>query len=176
MWAIDLNWLESKAREVLQPEVAEPDALSLEAKAEYLNSLLEGVDRPVIVSVDPQHADERMAAQQGFFLCKLMSRATFNQIHDHDDPSQHSERPVVRKLEVDGKNRIDFLKRLRAMNIHRASLFPDLDGFCQSLRLNSEIKAKGPTREAVLSISDLQKMLEDRSTGSSSKRASRNKR
>ena len=36
--------------------------------------------------------------------------------------------------------RIKFLENLRAMNIHRASLFPGLDGFCQSLKLDLEIK------------------------------------
>jgi hypothetical protein len=29
---------------------------------------------------------------------------------------------------------------LRSMNIHRASLFPGLNGFCQSLKLDLEIK------------------------------------
>jgi hypothetical protein len=45
------------------------------------------------------------------------------------------------------------------MNIHRASLFPDLDGFCQFLKLNSEIKAKEVAQEAGPSISELQDLL-----------------
>jgi len=49
-------------------------------------------------------------------------------------------RPVVRKLVVNRELRIEFLKNLRAMNIHRASLFPGLDGFGQSLKLDLEIK------------------------------------
>jgi hypothetical protein len=52
------------------------------------------------------------------------------------------ERPIVRKLEVDGNCRVEFLKTLRSMNIHRASLFRGLDGFCQSLRLDLEMKDK----------------------------------
>ncbi len=101
-----------------------------------------------------------MAAQQGFFLCKLIGEATFNQIlmsmMTHPDTPDG---PVVRKLDISGKNRIDFLKRLRAMNIHRASLFPDFDGFCWFLRLNSEIRAKEAGQEEGPSISDLQKRL-----------------
>jgi hypothetical protein len=32
--------------------------------------------------------------------------------------------PVVRKIEIDTRHRTQFLEKLRAMNIHRASLFP----------------------------------------------------
>ena len=37
----------------------------------------------------------------------------------------HKTGPVIRKLEIGNSFRVEFLKRLRAMNIHRASLFPD---------------------------------------------------
>jgi PII-like signaling protein len=37
--------------------------------------------------------------------------------------------------------RITFLKQLREMNIHSASLFPGLDGFGKSLKNNLKIKA-----------------------------------
>ncbi len=52
------------------------------------------------------------------------------------------DRPVIRRLVLSSKLRIEFLKNLRAMNIHRASLFPGLDGFGQSLKLDLEIKVK----------------------------------
>jgi hypothetical protein len=160
IWAISLDWLRGKARELLPPATSDPHDPA--ARADYVNTLLEQVEKPVIVSIDPQHTDERMVAQQGLFLCKLIPEATFNQIlmtmmiHPNTP-----ERPVVRKLEVDANSRIDFLKRLRAMNIHRASLFPGLDGFCQFLKVNSEIKSKDAAQDAELSISDLGKMLED---------------
>jgi hypothetical protein len=50
------------------------------------------------------------------------------------------ETPVVRKLELAGDLRTECLHKLRAMNIHRTSLFPGLDGFGQSLRLELELK------------------------------------
>jgi hypothetical protein len=49
--------------------------------------------------------------------------------------------PVVRKLELDISHRAEFLRRLKTMNIHRASRFPGLDGFAQSLRLDLETKS-----------------------------------
>jgi len=57
------------------------------------------------------------------------------------------ERPVIRKLEVDESLRVEFLEGLRAMNIHRASLFPGLDGFCQSLKLDLEIRVANRAAE-----------------------------
>jgi len=84
-----------------------------------------------------------MAAQQGFFLCKLIHEATFNQIlmSMMIHPTT-VDRPVVKKLEIKKDQRIKFLRCLREMNIHRASLFPGLDGFGQSLKLDMEIKVK----------------------------------
>jgi hypothetical protein len=86
--------------------------------------------------------NERMAVQQGILLCKLFHEALISvtlmrmMIHP-ETPTQ----PVVRKLELDKSHRTEFLRRLKAMNIHRASLFPALDGFAQSLRLDLETKS-----------------------------------
>jgi hypothetical protein len=158
VWAINLDWLVKKGHELLPSgasDAAEPDT-----KAAVRNRLLERTEKPVIISIDPQHADQRMAAQQGFFLCKLIGEASFNQMlmtmMIHPDTPDH---PVVRKLEISGKNRIGFLKRLRTMNIHRASLFPDLDGFCRFLALNMEITAKEAAEDPGPSFADLQKEL-----------------
>jgi hypothetical protein len=90
-----------------------------------------------------------MVAQQGFFLCKLYHTVHFSQVlmammmrpitfERPDLP----DRPVIRKLVLSSTLRIALLKNLRTMNIHRASLFPGLDGFGQSLKLDLEIKVK----------------------------------
>lgn len=166
VWALDMDWLEMRGRELLQskppqpipggseteaeyinrrlrqPEEAEivPDS---ETEAEYINRLLRQTEEPVIVRINPQRANDRMFAQQGVFLCKLFHQATFSVMLMSMMFHQIPDRPVVRKLEVGRNLRIEFLKNLRAMNIHRASLFPDLDGFGMSLKLDLEIKVKG---------------------------------
>jgi FRG domain-containing protein len=144
VWAIDLDWLERKGEELLQPEAATSVSDDPKTRAEYVNSLLGQSEKPVIVKINSLKTNERMAAQQGIFLCKLFHRATFNQILMSmiikPDPPDW---PVVRKIEVGRNHRIKFLKTLRAMNIHRASLFPGLDGFGRSLKLDLEIKVKG---------------------------------
>ncbi|MEP6644712.1 MAG: FRG domain-containing protein [Acidobacteriaceae bacterium] len=143
LWAVDMDWLERKGRELLPPQ---PPAATLdgsETSAEYINGLLRETEQPVIVKINPRRANERMFAQQGVFLCKLFHPATFGLIlmsmMIHPQPPA---RPVVRKLELGTNLRIEFLKNLRAMNVHRASLFPGIDGFGRSLKLDLEIKVK----------------------------------
>jgi FRG domain-containing protein len=148
IWAIDQGWLEKKYREFLQSENATVESGPV-GRAEYLNSLLGHEEKPIIVRIDAQRSNERMAAQQGFFLCKLLHQATFNQILMRMlIKPVVTDWPVVRKLEVGINHRIDFVKRLRMINIHRASLFPGLDGFGESLRLDLEIKVKGDAESA----------------------------
>lgn len=148
LWAIDLEWLEKKARELLLSE----GLGDLKAQAEYLNGLLRHTGghtgKPVILQVNPSRLDARMVAQQGFFLCTV-HQAFFSQIlmsmmthPETSDGPDTPDRPVVRRLVLKSDLRIRFLKNLREMNIHRASLFPGLDGFCQSLRLDLEMKVR----------------------------------
>jgi hypothetical protein len=94
----------------------------------------------MIIEVEPARMDAWMTSQQGFFLCKRYPRATFNQLlmsmmlHP-----ELIEAPTIRKLELAADLRIEFLKRLRSANVHRGSLFPDLDGFSQFLNMDWEI-------------------------------------
>jgi hypothetical protein len=143
IWAIDLDWLKAKEYEQLQSEEA-ISASSGQTRVESLNGLLGQDKEPVIVRIDPVETNERVSAQRGLFLWKLFEETPFfdqilmtMMIHP-EIPG----RPVVRKLEVGRDHRVKFLGRLREKNIHRASLFPGLDGFCQSLKRDLEIKAK----------------------------------
>jgi len=162
VWAINLDWVNAKIREILSEEL--PAVSTVPLRATVLNEILDRIQKPLIMSIDPEHSDQRLAAQQGFFLCKLIGPATFNQIlmtmMIHPSTPDY---PVVRKLDVSAKNRIGFLKRLRTMNIHRASLFPDLDGFCRFLSLNLDIKTKEAGQELGPSIADLERKLRGQS-------------
>jgi hypothetical protein len=173
VWAIDLDWLGSKEHELLESDDAAksmPD--DPKARADRVNHLLGHTEKLGIVRIDPREVPERMAAQQGFFLCKsfykVPSRSlfpTFNRILMSMIRTETPEGPVIRRLTVDKEHRIEFLKNLRAMNIHRASLFPGQDGFGQSLRLDLEIKVRDEANAAAAqaaaepSMADLRKIL-----------------
>ena len=143
VWAIDLAWLETKGHELLQSKNNAPSVVngSPAEVADYTNRLLRETEESVIVRINPPMSNPRMFAQRGIFLCKLYHQASFGQIlmrmmtHPEATP-----RPVIRKIEVGSSLRIKFLKHLRALNIHRASLFPGLDGFGLSLKLDLELK------------------------------------
>lgn len=143
VWAIDLAWLEAKGRELLRSENSVPSAVgcSPAQAAAHTNRLLRETEESVIVRINPPMSNPRMFAQRGIFLCKLYHQASFGQILMR--MMTHPEavaRPVIRKIEIGSSLRIKFLKYLRAMNIHRASLFPGLDGLGLSLKLDLELK------------------------------------
>jgi FRG domain len=141
VWAIDLNWLETKKQEYLK-------SIAPQDRTEFLSGLLDQSERPLIAKIDPPQANERMSAQQGFFLWRLYEKTPF---FDHILISMMQgsmpERQVIRKLKVGEELRIEFLERLQHMNIHRGSLFPGLDGFCKFLKTDLEIKVAKETKQ-----------------------------
>ncbi len=143
VWAIDLTWLETKGHELLQSKNSVPSVVdgSPAEVADYTNRLLRETEESVIVRINPQMSNPRLFAQQGIFLCKLYHEASFGQmLMKMMMYPEATDRPVIRKLEVGSSLRIKYLKQLRAMNIHRASLFPGLDGLGLSLKLDLELK------------------------------------
>jgi len=145
IWAIDLDWLKAKEYELLQLEETTSASGTHQTRVGHLNSLIGQDKTPVIVKIDPLETNERATAQRGLFLWKRFEETPFfdqilmtMMIHP-----EIPDRPVIRKLEVGTDQRIKFLRKLaREKDIHRASLFPGLDGFCQSLKRDLEIKVK----------------------------------
>ena len=147
VWAVDLDWLEKTGHELLGSEAEALASHVSRNRAGRVNRLLlSGSQKPLTIRVNPARIDERMAAQQGFFLCPVAAKESCNAVFFTKTLMNmmfHLEipdRPVIRKLKMKSDLRVEFLKKLRNMNIHRASLFPGLDGFSQSLRLDLEIK------------------------------------
>jgi hypothetical protein len=83
-----------------------------------------------VAPVHPRSHSERFAAQQGTFLCVGDVDLSFHENVSHcvpleDIPGQG----VFRKLVINPQAGIEILARLSVMNIHSASLFPDLRGY-----------------------------------------------
>lgn len=131
LWAVDADWLEEKKRELFKEKISE-----LSGSNELFKH-----SGPLVVRINPSMSNPRLFAQQGVFLSKLIDGATFAQLlmtmmmHE-----ELTDKPVIRKLEIGSSLRIKFIKNLRAMNIHRASLFPGLDGLGTLLKLDLELK------------------------------------
>jgi hypothetical protein len=145
VWAIDMTWLERAGRRLLKggEEILalEPGPRTHRINALLTRNVLGEEKEAVAIRVAPAQGNERIAVQQGILLCRLHPWASFGQtlmgmLFHTEIPDQ----PVIRKLVINGSMRSDCLHKLRAMNIHRASLFPGLDGFGKSLRLELEAK------------------------------------
>jgi hypothetical protein len=135
LWAIDLRWLERKAHEtlVLDGHISPEHG---PAKIAYLNAVLRQSEKPLVVRIDPQWANDRMVAQKGFFLWKLYKEIPFfdQMLMSMMLNREIVESPVLRKLEVSPELRDCFLERLRERDVHGAALFPGRD-FCEPLKL-----------------------------------------
>lgn len=126
IWAIDLDWLEKRGQELLQAKGWILTGDNPEDRARWENRLLTECQEAVIIKMNPLQPNDRMAAQEGILLCKLFHVAFFSQtLMRMMMYPEVVQQPVVRKLEIDTQHRAEFLDKLRAMNIHRASLFPD---------------------------------------------------
>lgn len=127
VWAVDGAWLETKKESLKSDVLSHDDLLSNET--------------PVVVRINPLMSNPRLFAQQDLFLCRLLAKASVVQILM--TMMMHptlTDSPVIRKLEIGNSFRIKFLKNLRTMNIHRASLFPGLDGLGALLKHDLELK------------------------------------
>jgi len=89
-------------------------------------------DIPMLYPVEPFRMNERLTVQQGCFLCPGSVAIGFEQnllSYGHADIPKN-----VMKIVLHPQVRREALYDLYMMNINRASLFPGIDGFAQSLK------------------------------------------
>jgi len=143
VWAVDCDWLKRHADAALHDRpVGPPDRLPGTAWHQYLNGVLLRERNPaLVVLVDPLRLNERAVAQQGAFLLNLSPTGglDLSLLKMLQDPNPPDRAPLYR-LRVAKEVRLDFLKNLNRMNINSASLFPGLEGFARSLRLDLEME------------------------------------
>ncbi len=140
VWAIDKEWYLEKAREKIELELKIQDTASLRlalCNPEKLVKIFPEVflqrRLPLILAVEPFRMNERLTAQQGCFLCPGDVRRSFEEnLLDSCEPEEM--RKNVQKLVIHSEVREDALYDLYSMNVNRASLFPGIDGFAQSLK------------------------------------------
>jgi hypothetical protein len=95
-----------------------------------LNKLL-AVEEETIVGINPFKLNERLAIQQGVFL---VSRCTTKSFMTTFKGLRRKRPDAFHKIEIlcTKELLVDALRMLQSVNVWRVSLFPGLDGFCQS--------------------------------------------
>jgi hypothetical protein len=85
-----------------------------------------------VAPVHPRAHSERLAAQQGTFLCVGNVDHSFRENIKGCVPAEEIEgQGVFRRMVINPLAGVELLARLAVMNIHSASLFPDLGGYAK---------------------------------------------
>ena len=107
---------------------------------EYYKDVLGNIkgDKAFVIPYEPKQANERLVAQQGAFLVPSNNYETIEAIVSVYDTKE----AIDKKFVIPARLRLEGLKKLRRMNITAASLFPGLEGFCRSLRDQTETSSQ----------------------------------
>lgn len=145
LWAIDLQWCKNQAMRVIQRiepgrtrpiPALDPDE-SLGMPETFRAVFFTEPPLQFVAPLQPFRMNERLTIQQGLFLCPGDLRMSFESnllAFLKDDFANH-----VHKIVIPNQLREEVLAMLNKMNINRASLFPGIDGFEQSLITNVPI-------------------------------------
>jgi hypothetical protein len=132
IWAINIHYLKGRALEELKqlyPEELGAEQLIHERLFEkifYDNS------RTLVFPVEPFRMNRRYSLQQSIFVSTGTAAAPFMEQLSFLGAEMHR---AVLKIELPTALQKTVLRELQRMNLHRASLFPDLDGYAASLRI-----------------------------------------
>src|SRR5687768_5848308 len=133
VWAINLNFLREKALEELETEFS----IDIKENKNLINEkLFEKIffenNRNLVFPVDPFKMNRRYSLQQSTFVSTGNSNESY--INQLNFLGQEISKAVIR-IELPSILQKEVLRDLQRMNLNRASLFPDLDGYAASLRL-----------------------------------------
>jgi len=133
VWGVNINYLKTRSLEILSEEFGE----ALNQSKNLINeNLFETIfyqnDKRLVFPVEPFRMNKRYSLQQSVFISTGISDVSLmDQLHFLGN---NMEQAVV-KIEIPTQCKKEALRELHQMNLHRASLFPDLDGYALSLKL-----------------------------------------
>jgi hypothetical protein len=133
VWCLNVDHLKKRSLEILANEFGS----ALKETQNLINEKLFQLlfyqnNKRLVFPVEPFRMNRRYSLQQSVFLSTGTSEAPFmEQLHFLQDDLPGA----VIKLAIPSCHKNTVLRELLKMNLHRASLFPDLDGYALSLKL-----------------------------------------
>lgn len=144
IWAVDTRWLVTNSfRRITRdfPGWSENNLIDSNFMADNFDKIFVNYQKSLVLPIVPPRSNPRLLVQQGLFLCPSIAEggigknlASYN--NDTQDMNKH-----VFKIIIEERIRTKVLFELRLMNISRASLFPDLQGYASSLAHELEYKS-----------------------------------
>jgi hypothetical protein len=142
VWAVNGAWLNQDISDAEDPNYrpSRVGDINLSRWNYWLNeNLFSNNNAERIVMVNPLRMNERVAPQQGVFLCALSYENRFFTTLTDLVRRKESNSDRVGRIFVKPSCRLPLLRELNRMNINRASLFPGLDGFARSLGIDLQL-------------------------------------
>jgi hypothetical protein len=99
-------------------------------------------NQAMVHPVGPFQTPQRLAAQQGLFLCPTDVARTFDLNLEQMKGSEEKANVVKIILDGDTEPRREMLNGLLSASIQRSALFPGLDGFARGLATRTPLFAK----------------------------------
>jgi hypothetical protein len=133
VWGFNINYLKNKSLAILSEEFGD----TLKENKNLINEdLFEKIffqnNKKLVFPVEPFRMNRRYSLQQSVFISTGISNvALMDQLHFLGNDMEQT----VVKIEIPTLCKKEALRELHQMNLHRASLFPDLDGYALSLKL-----------------------------------------
>ncbi|MFN9623942.1 MAG: FRG domain-containing protein [Cyanobacteriota bacterium] len=138
VWAVDENWCQQQGRDVIRKHLANDPHYSNYKVRSYVwkdlefRKIFEQERIPLVMPAEPYRRNERLTIQSGLFLCPGDPNKGFEGNFGEYDQKSLSKHLI--KVVIPNKLRVEILTDLYHMNINRATLFPGIDGFSQSLK------------------------------------------
>lgn len=138
IWAFNTTWNEAGLKRFSKPLAAAYSEYQNNRDWEKFSQVLKksSIPKSYILNFNPFRLNERLTYQRGLFLYQGDVSLRLDQnILDFTDIKINKEKGFIKfKVHNDeqGKTRTEALKRLDCMNITRATLFPDFEGFASS--------------------------------------------
>lgn len=132
IWAINVSVLRQKAIGYLKNSYSDAFLKTANRIDEDLfEKIFYANDKSLVFPIEPFSMNRRYSLQQSLFISTGTSaRPLMEQMHFLGDDQER----IMVKLEIPVTCRKHAMRELLKMNLHRASLFPDLDGYALSLR------------------------------------------
>lgn len=153
IWAVNIQCLKDAALEHLQQLFS----TELESSGNVINEVLfEKIffqnNCSLIFPVEPFRMNRRYSLQQSIFVSTGNSYEPF--MKQLDFLKEHINKAVL-KIEIPVALHKEVIRDLQRMNLHRASLFPDLDGYAMSLKLRyNSMRSSDEIHESALRNAD----------------------